>query len=94
MEQYGTIRIKLDELIRKAGISKNKLSHRAEMQRTQINHALQLLDEGHTYRQVEAMTGISKSTLVRAKRNTQSFIMGDGFGTICEANSFCETHGG
>ena len=38
MEKYGTIRIKLDELIRKAGISKNKLSHRAEMQRTQINH--------------------------------------------------------
>ena len=38
MEKYGTIRIKLDELIQKAGISKNKLSHRAEMQRTQINH--------------------------------------------------------
>ena len=38
MENYGTIRIKLDELIQKAGISKNKLSHRAEMQRSQINH--------------------------------------------------------
>ena len=38
MEEYGTIRIKLDELIAKAGISKNKLSHRAEMQRTQINN--------------------------------------------------------
>lgn len=38
MGEYGTIRIKLDELIKKAGISKNKLSHRAEMQRTQINH--------------------------------------------------------
>ena len=38
MEKYGTIQIKLDELIRKAGISKNKLSHRAEMQRSQINH--------------------------------------------------------
>ena len=38
MENYGTIKIKLDELIRKAGISKNKLSHRAEMQRSQINH--------------------------------------------------------
>ena len=37
MEEYGTIRIKLDELIEKAGISKNKLSHKAEMQRTQIN---------------------------------------------------------
>lgn len=38
MESYGTIRIKLDELIQKSGISKNKLSHRAEMQRTQINN--------------------------------------------------------
>lgn len=37
MEEYGTIRIKLDELIEKAGISKNKLSYKAEMQRTQIN---------------------------------------------------------
>ena len=38
MENYGTIHIKLEELIQKAGISKNKLSHRAEMQRSQINH--------------------------------------------------------
>ena len=38
MEQYGTIKIKLDELIKKSGISKNKLCHRAELQRTQLNH--------------------------------------------------------
>ncbi len=38
MEQYGTIRIKLDELIEKSGMSKNRLSHKAEMQRTQINN--------------------------------------------------------
>lgn len=38
MNEYGTIRIKLEELIRERGISKNKLSHRAEMQRTQINN--------------------------------------------------------
>jgi putative transcriptional regulator len=38
MNEYGTIKIKLDELIKKAGISKNKLSHKAEMQRTQINN--------------------------------------------------------
>ncbi len=38
MEKYGTIRIKLDELIQEKGISKNKLSHWAEMQRSQINH--------------------------------------------------------
>lgn len=38
MENNGTIHIKLDELLQKSGISKNKLSHRAEMQRTQINN--------------------------------------------------------
>ena len=38
----------------------------------QIQHALQLL-ESNSYKQVENMTGISKSTLIRAKRkhNTQ-----------------------
>lgn len=36
--EYGTIKIKLDELIEQRGISKNKLSHKAEMQRTQINN--------------------------------------------------------
>ena len=34
---YGTIKIKLNELLIKENISKNKLSHLAEMQRTQIN---------------------------------------------------------
>lgn len=38
MEEHGSIRIKLAELIEQKGLSKNKLSHRAEMQRTQINH--------------------------------------------------------
>ncbi len=38
MEQFGTIRIKLAELLEVRGLSKNKLSHRAEMQRTQLNH--------------------------------------------------------
>ena len=38
MNEYGKIIIKLDELIKKSGISKNKLSHRAEMQRSQINN--------------------------------------------------------
>ena len=35
----------------------------------QINHALELL-ENHSYKQVEAMLGISKSTLIRAKKGT------------------------
>ena len=35
---------------------------------TQLHHALQLLESGKTYRQVEAMTGISKSTLIRARK--------------------------
>ena len=44
----------------------------------QINHALELL-ENNSYKQVEALTGISKSTLIRAKRkqleaNTINFL--------------------
>ena len=38
METYGTIRIKLDELLKKSGISKHKLCHRAELQHTQLNN--------------------------------------------------------
>lgn len=34
----------------------------------QIDHAMELLSSGKTYREVEAMTGISKSTLIRARR--------------------------
>ena len=37
--------------------------------RKQIQHALSLLQD-HSYRQVTEMTGISKSTLIRAKRQT------------------------
>lgn len=36
-KDYGRIQIKLAELIKETGISKNKLSHLAEMQRSQIN---------------------------------------------------------
>ena len=35
--------------------------------RTQKEHALALLKQGNSYRQIEALTGISKSTLYRAK---------------------------
>ena len=35
---YGKIIIKLDQAIQKAGISKNKLCQKAELQRTQINN--------------------------------------------------------
>lgn len=38
MRQYGTIKIHLEQLLEASGLSKNKLSHRAEMQRTQINN--------------------------------------------------------
>lgn len=38
---------------------------------TQITHALELL-ESYSYKQVEQMTGISKSTLIRAKRKRKS----------------------
>ena len=36
-QNFGKIIIKLAELIDERGISKNKLAHRAEMQRTQLN---------------------------------------------------------
>ena len=35
---------------------------------TQMQHAMELLESGKSYRQVEAMTGISKSTLIRARK--------------------------
>lgn len=38
MERYGRIKINLAELIERRGISKNKLSQRAEMERTQLNN--------------------------------------------------------
>lgn len=37
-----------------------------------INHALELL-ESYSYKQVEELTGISKSTLIRAKRQKSTF---------------------
>ena len=39
---------------------------------TQIDHALGLLDEGNSYTHVEKLTGISKSTLIRATRNRRA----------------------
>ena len=38
MARYGTIRINLEKLLKERGLSKNKLSQRAEMQRTQLNN--------------------------------------------------------
>ena len=35
--------------------------------KAQVSHAVELLDE-YSYKQVEQMTGISKSTLIRAKK--------------------------
>ena len=46
---YGKINIKLAEQLEKSGLSKNKFSQRAEMQRTQlnkyINNEVTLLDK-------------------------------------------------
>ena len=43
--------------------------------REQKQHALELIESGKTFRQVERMTGISRSTLIRARRDqrTKSF---------------------
>ena len=43
----------------------------ATYKRAQKEHALELLKD-HSYKQVEAMTGISKSTLIRYKRSVES----------------------
>lgn len=37
-----------------------------------ISLAMKLLDEGHSYKQVERETGISKSTLIRARRELKA----------------------
>lgn len=38
----------------------------------QIEHALSLLDEGHSYKEVSETTGISKSTLIRSKNKAKA----------------------
>ena len=38
MERFGEIKLHVAEVIQARGISKNKLSQRAEMQRTQLNN--------------------------------------------------------
>ena len=37
-ESFGSIKIGLEELIQKKGMSKNKVSNLAQMQRTQLNN--------------------------------------------------------
>ncbi|MBQ3428499.1 MAG: recombinase family protein [Mogibacterium sp.] len=39
--------------------------------KVQINHALSLLEEGLSYKEVSAITGISKSTIIRARRSSK-----------------------
>lgn len=38
----------------------------------QVEHAMKLLEEGNSFTEVERMTGISKSTLTREKRNRKA----------------------
>ena len=40
-EKFGYLEIKLDELLKKNGISKNKLSYKAEMNWKQVNNYCQ-----------------------------------------------------
>ena len=44
-------------------------AHREDHAITVISQAMELLDRCKSYKQVEAMTGISKSTLIRAKKS-------------------------
>lgn len=43
---------------------------------TQMQHALSLLEDGNSYTEVEKMTGISKSTLIRAVRECKAASIG------------------
>lgn len=45
-----------------------KEGHPKKFKKAQLEHALELL-ETHSYKQVEELTGISKSTLIRAKKS-------------------------
>ena len=52
--------------------------------RAQIKHALELL-ESHSYKQVESLTGISKSTLIRAQKKEKGKRNRDiQFSKLCE----------
>ena len=42
-----------------------------KFKKAQVEHALELLSSGMSYKQVEGMTGISKSTLIRARRESR-----------------------
>lgn len=42
----------------------------------QIRHALSLIDDGNSYNQVAAMTGISRSTLIRANNRRRAAALG------------------
>lgn len=50
MENFGTIKIKVDECLKLSGMSKNELCYKAEVQRTQLNRycrgEVALLDTG------------------------------------------------
>lgn len=37
MRNFGTVKVKVDELLKASGMSKNELSYKAEVQRTQLN---------------------------------------------------------
>lgn len=50
-----------------------KEGRKKKFTRAQMEHALNLLDT-HSYKQVEALTGISKSTLIRAKRERNNHV--------------------
>ena len=41
---------------------------RPPINETKVQHAVELIESGHTYKEVVAMTGISKSTIIRAVR--------------------------
>lgn len=59
--------------------------------KNQIEHALNLL-ESHSYKQVGEKTGISKSTLIRAKRKQKQKVKGKFSNSNFEINNSLKFH--
>lgn len=49
--------------------NENSLQKRRQANtKVQLEHAVSLLEQGHSYKEVAAITGISKSTLIRKRK--------------------------
>ena len=64
-------KLTLDEIAKELNISKSNLTRALSIERTLTDSMKELLENGMSYKKVAELTGISKSTLVRAKNMIQ-----------------------